>query len=137
MRTTLLSVAAAALLSGALRAQAPAPTPKPAEVEKALLGKWEGPYQSDQAPPGSLRLLVAKEAGAWKVSLQVISDQELPAGDVKEFKVVGKTVSWDQEISGLLCHASAELVNGTLTGGSQCEQGGAVTITASWVLLKV
>lgn len=136
MRTTICSAALALLLATTLAAQAPAPAPKPADVEKTLIGKWEGPYQSDQTTPGTLRLVIAKEEGAWKVTLQVVSDQELPAGDVREFKVMGTTVSWDQEISGLICRASAELVSGTLKGGSTCE-GGGMTITATWVLLKV
>jgi hypothetical protein len=136
IRTAFCSTALAVLLATTLAAQAPAPTPKPAEVEKALLGKWEGPYTSDQTPPGNLRLFIAKEEGAWKVTLQVISDQELPAGDVKEFKVVGTTISWEQEISGLICRASAELVSGALKGGSTCE-GGGMALTASWVLIKV
>lgn len=131
--------AAAFLASTVLPAAAQAPTPKPsstpASVERQLIGTWEGPYQSDQAPPGGLRLVIAKDP-EWKATLGVITDQDVPAGEVQELKVEGAYLSWVQEIMGMTCRTSASLVSGTLKGDTSCEQGGAVTITASFVLLK-
>ncbi len=131
--------AAALLAATALPATAQAPTPRPsptpASVEKLLIGTWEGPYQSDQAPPGGLRLVIAKDP-QWKATLGVISDQEVPPGEVQEFKVEGEHLSWVQEIAGMVCRTSASLDSGTLKGDTSCEQGGVVAITASFVLLK-
>jgi len=133
-------LAVAALLAAtALPAAAQTPTPKPsltaASVEKALIGTWECPYQSEQAPPGLLRLVIEKDT-AWKATLGVITDQDIPAGEVQELKVDGEHISWVQEIMGMTCRTSATLEAGSLKGDTSCEQGGAVAITAGFVLLK-
>ena len=36
----------------------------------------------------------------------------------------------------MTCKAEGTIVAGTLKGGTTCEQGGQVAITATWVLLK-
>ena len=131
---------AAAVLGLLLLAAAPVhaqvPAPKTEDIGPKLLGVWEGPYQSDQVPPGALRLSIEKEAGAWKVSLQVQSDQPVDAADVRDFTVEGAQISWIQDISGMECKSQATLENGTLKGGTECSQGGAVAITATFVMLK-
>jgi hypothetical protein len=127
------------LASTVLPAAAQTPRPKaPAPLsaqEKLLLGVWEGPYASEQAPPGGLRVEIAHDS-AWKVTLEVISDQAIAAGEIRELKVEGSSISWVQDIMDMVCRASAAIVGGTLKGETSCEQGGAVAITASWVLLK-
>jgi hypothetical protein len=137
MRHLVRAVALLALTAVPASAQAPAPKPSPSAsaVEKQLLGTWEGPYTSEQVPPGSLRLVLTKDP-AWKAVMSVISDQPIESGEITEFKVEGTTISWSQVIADMNCHASAELVNGTLKGESSCEQGGQVAVTAAWVLLK-
>jgi len=129
---TLIAFAA---LPAAAQAPAPKPSPAPASFEKVLIGTWEGPYQSDQAPPGLLRLVISKDP-QWKATLGVITDQDVPAGDVQELKVEGEHLFWVQDIMGMVCRTSASLDSGTLKGDTSCEQGGAVAITASFVLLK-
>ena len=123
-----------ALLAAAVAATSVSAQGKPTADEQKFIGVWEGPYQSDQAPPGGLRLTIAKDT-AWKVSMEVVSDQALPAGDITDFKREGNTISWNQEISGLMCKASATLTDGTLKGESHCEGGGNL-IAATWVLLR-
>lgn len=123
------------LAAAPLHAQVPAP--KTDDMGPRLIGTWEGPYQSDQAPPGSLRLVVGKEAGAWKATLQVQSDQPIDAAEVRDFKVDGAQVSWVQDIMGMECKSQANLENGMLKGGTECSQGGAVAITATFVMLKI
>lgn len=108
----------------------------PADMGPKLIGTWEGPYQSDQAAPGSLKLVIGKEAGAWKVTLGVVTDQPIDAADVREFKLEGNEVSWIQDIMGMECRTLAHLEAGTLKGGTECTQGGAVAITATFVMLK-
>lgn len=124
----------AAARTGTLAAQGAA-TPASDFAEK-LVGTWEGPYQSDAAPPGSLRLVVAKENGAWKVSLGVISDQDIPASDVADFKVEGSQVSWSQGIAGMDCRTTATIENGFLKGGTECGNGGGMSITATFLLAR-
>ena len=130
-----LGLLAASALPAAAQAPTPRPSPTPASVEKSLIGTWEGPYQSEQAPPGLLRLVISKDT-AWKATLGVITDQDVPAGEVQELKINGENLSWVQEIMGMTCRSSASLEAGSLKGETSCEQGGAVAITASFVLLK-
>lgn len=124
------------LMFAAAPAHAQVPTPKTDDLSPRLIGTWEGPYQSDQAPPGALRLVIGKEAGVWHVTLQVQSDQPIDAAEVRDFKVDGAQVSWVQDIMGMECKSQANLENGTLKGGTECSQGGAVAITATFVMLK-
>lgn len=110
--------------------------PKAEDITPKILGTWEGPYQSEMAPPGGIKLVIGKEAGAWKVTLGVVADQPIDAAEVREFKVDGNELSWVQDIMGMECKTLARLDTGTLKGGTECSQGGAVAITATFVLLK-
>lgn len=112
------------------------PEPKTEDITPKLLGTWQGPYQADQAPPGSLKLVIAKEGAAWKVTLGVVADQPIDAAEVREFKVEGTEITWVQNIMDLECKTLAHLVAGTIKGGTECSQAGTVAITATWVLLK-
>jgi opacity protein-like surface antigen len=139
-RCTVMTLALLALTASAAAAQrptpAPVPSPKPDDIGPKLIGTWQGTYTSDQVPPGNLKLVIAREAGVWKVTLEVISDQSPDASDVRDFTVDGNQISWNQDIGGLQCKTQVMLENGTLKGGSECSQGGGVAVTASFVLLK-
>jgi hypothetical protein len=124
-----------AALPAAGQSSRPKVPPPISAQEKQLIGTWEGPYASEQAPPGGLRLVIARDS-VWKVTLEVLSDQAIAAGEIRDLKVEGSSLSWVQDIADMLCRASGAIVDGTLKGDTSCEQGGAVTITASWVLLK-
>src|SRR5258706_4323160 len=114
---------------------ASAQTPSP-DISKQIVGTWEGPYQSESVPPGTLKLVVAREVTGWRVTLTVISDQPPAAGDVKDFTVDKGTVSWVQDIADMECRSSATLVSGVLKGTAECSQGGAVVVTATFLLEK-
>lgn len=135
IRTMTAALAFVVLGSSIAAAQTPA-APAVTDISEKLLGTWEGPYQSDAAPPGGIRLVVAKENGSWKVSLAVLSDQELPTSEVIDFKVEGGVVSWTQGIAGLDCRSQATVENGVLKGGTECSQGGGAPITATFLLQK-
>jgi len=133
IRSAYRALALLALTTGTVAAQQPA-TP---DISRQLLGTWEGPYQSEAVPPGSLKLTVAKgEKQEWKVTLTVISDQPPAAGDVTDFTVQGNTVSWAQDIAEMQCKSTATLVAGVLKGTAECSQGGAVVVTATFLLGK-
>jgi hypothetical protein len=124
------------LLAAPVAAQSPAPKPvAPTAAEKPFLGTWEGPYTSEQAAPGELRLVISKDT-TLQASLTVMSDQPIEAGETRELKIEGGVISWVQDIMGMVCRASAMINAGTLKGETVCEQGGAVAITAGWVLVK-
>ena len=80
--------------------------------------------------------MIGKEAGVWKVTLQVQSDQPIDVAEVRDFKLDGSQISWAQDIMGMECRTQAMLENGTLKGGTECSQGGAVAISATFVMLK-
>jgi hypothetical protein len=127
------ALAVLALTSGIAAAQQPA-TP---DISRQLLGTWEGPYQSEAVPPGTLKLTVAKgDKQEWKVTLTVLSDEPPPAGEVQDFTVQGNTVSWAQDIADMQCKSTATLVAGVLKGSAECSQGGAVVVTATFLLGK-
>ncbi|HTL05473.1 MAG TPA: hypothetical protein VL241_06965 [Gemmatimonadales bacterium] len=133
MQTVRRALAALALTAGVAAAQQPAAP----DISKQLLGTWEGPYQSEAAPPGSLRLTIAKgDKGEWKVTMIVLSDQPPPTGDIQEFTVQGNSLSWSQDIADMQCKSTAQLVAGVLKGTAECSQGGAVALTATFLLGK-
>jgi hypothetical protein len=124
------------LLAAPVAAQSPVPKPiAPTAAEKPFLGTWEGPYTSEQAAPGELRLVISKDT-TLKASLTVMSDQPIEAGETRELKIEDGVISWVQDIMGMVCRAAARIDTGTLKGETVCEQGGAVAITAAWVLVK-
>jgi len=135
MKRMILVLGLTASIAVPASAQAPKPAPAPTAQQKQLIGTWEGPYVSEQAAPGSLRLVIARDS-VWKLTLEVMADQALAVGEAREIKVEGTTVSWVQDIMEMTCKAEGTIVAGTLKGGTTCEQGGQVAITASWVLLK-
>jgi hypothetical protein len=113
-------------------------TPVPAQenLAKQIIGTWQGPYQAEQVPPGSLKLVVARDTSGWKVTMDVISDDPPPVGEVREFKVEADQVSWVQDIAEMECHAVAKMVGGALKGQSECTQGGALAVSATWILVR-
>lgn len=133
-RITLLAGSLLALASLPAAAQAPATKP---DISKTIIGTWEGPYQSEAVPPGSLKLAVARgPKQEWQVTLEVISDQPPPADVVRDFTVDGNSISWVQAISDMECRSTATLVAGILKGTAECTQGGAVVVTAAFLLEK-
>ena len=119
------------LLSGTASAQE-----KPADISRQIIGTWEGAYQSQAVPPGNLKLVVAREAGVWKATLQIITEQPPNAGELREFTIQGNTVSWIQDVDDMQCKSVSTLVAGVLKGEAECSQGGAVVLTATFLLEK-
>jgi hypothetical protein len=119
-----------------LLATAASPVLAQGDLAKQVIGTWLGPYQAEQVPPGSLKLTVARDTSGWKVTMDVISDDPPPVGEVKEFKVEADQVSWVQDIAEMECRSVAKMVGGALKGQSECTQGGALAVTATWILVK-
>jgi hypothetical protein len=136
IRFASLALGLSALAVGHAAAQV-RPQPKTEDITPQILGTWQGPYQADQVPPGGLKLVIAKEGAAWKVTLGVVADQPVDAAEVREFKIDGTEISWVQNIMDLECKTLAHLTaEKTIKGGTECSQAGTVAITATFVLLK-
>jgi hypothetical protein len=106
------------------------------DVSRRIQGVWEGAYESAQVPPGSLKLTIGREGEAWKVTLEVFTEQPPPAGEVRNFSVSGSKLSWVQTIAEMECASTATLENGLLKGSAECIQGGAIVATATFSLEK-
>ena len=103
----------------------------------AVIGVWEGPYQSEAVPPGSLKLTVVRDSTrALQATLEVFSDSPPPVGPVKDFKLEGNKVSWSQEIAEMICLSSGTITSGVMKGTAECSQNGAVVVTATFLLEK-
>ena len=103
----------------------------------AAIGVWEGPYQSEAVPPGSLKLTIVRDSTkALTATLEVFSDQPPPVGPVKDFKLEGNKVSWSQEIAEMICLSSGTITSGVLKGSAECSQNGAVVVSATFILEK-
>ena len=103
----------------------------------AVVGVWEGPYQSEAVPPGTLKLTITRDSTkALQATLEVFSDQPPPVGPVKDFKLEGNKVSWSQEIAEMICLSTGTITSGVLKGSAECSQNGAVVVTATFLLEK-
>ena len=109
---------------------------QPPTLATQILGVWEGPYTSEAVPPGNLRLTVAREQNVWKVTLEVMTEQPPAVGEIQNFTVTNEAVTWSQIIAEMECRNTAAIVDGVLKGTAECWQGGAVVVTANYLLEK-
>lgn len=117
-----LALAFALLLTAATAAQAQRSAAVPDSVKKKFVGTWEGKYFSDHAGENTLKLVIARDT-AWKATMDITSDMNLPTSSLASFKVDGNTVTWTQELMGATCESSGVLVAGTLKGEIKCGPG--------------
>jgi hypothetical protein len=125
----MIRIAAVALsltLVGTSSALAQSKSPKaPAtdSIATALVGTWEGKYQSDHGA-GAFTMVLGHDS-AWTASMEMA----MPDGSgtiptkVSGFKVSGSNVTWTQELMGMACQSAAVLAAGTLRGETSCGQG--------------
>jgi hypothetical protein len=92
-------------------------------ITTALVGTWEGKYQSDHGA-GAFTMVLGHDS-AWTASMEMA----MPDGSgtiptkVSGFKVSGSNVTWTQELMGMACQSAAVLAAGTLRGETSCGQG--------------
>jgi hypothetical protein len=83
-----------------------------------FVGTWDGKFTTDQGS-GGIQITVAKPA-AWKLSIEMShGDQAFPVG-ASDVKVAGKTISWNQDVMGATCPASAAVAGEKMTGEITC-----------------
>ena len=120
----------------AIPATAQVRQPPASRLATQIIGVWEGPYQSEAVPPGTLRLTVSREQDTWKATLEVMTEQPPPVGEIQKFTVTDEAATWTQIIAEMECRNTASIVDGVLKGSAECWQGGAVVVSATFLLEK-
>jgi hypothetical protein len=119
------AITVAALLAS-VSAYAQSPTSKPAaggdKATISFVGEWEGTYQTDHGPGGSMSMRIAKDS-IWKATAEVLSGSQAMPTRVTNVSVEGNTITWTQELMGMSCKASAVLDGTEMKGTTACEHG--------------
>ena len=118
IRRFALTIALLATSAQAARAQnAPAKTPTDTLTAR-FVGVWDGRFTSDHAA-GGIQITIARDA-AWRMAVEMShGDQAFPVG-TSEVKVAGKIISWNQDVMGTSCPATATVNGQTMTGEVSC-----------------
>lgn len=104
-------------------AQHPNAKAAPDSITTALIGAWEGQYQTDHGS-GGFKMIIGKDS-VWTASLDMASPDgsgSIPT-QMSNFKVSGSNVTWTQELMGMSCKAVAVLAAATLRGETTCDHG--------------
>lgn len=123
IRIALVAIALTTICASPALAQHPLAKAAPDSITNALVGTWEGQYQTDHGS-GGFRMIIARDS-VWTASL----DMAAPDGSgsiptqMSNFKVSGSNVTWTQELMGMSCKATAVLAAGTLRGETTCDHG--------------
>lgn len=96
-------------------------TPRADSIATALIGTWQGEYQTDHGS-GPFTLVISKDS-VWKATMDMSSANGPIPTNVSNFTVVGSNVSWTQDLMGMSCKGAAVLAAGTLRGETTCERG--------------
>jgi hypothetical protein len=125
MRHRIAAITIAVLLvSVPVRAQLP--TSKPAvggdKATISFVGEWEGTYQTNHGPGGSMSMRIAKDS-IWKATAEVLSGSQAMPTRITNVSVEGNTITWTQELMGMSCKASAVVDGAELKGTTACEHG--------------
>jgi hypothetical protein len=120
-----LATLAAVAVPSAAWAQTPAAAPATPGSPK-LIATWEGPYVTE-GPSGTMTVVVAKDGAAWKVTTTLGGDAPPPAGEQKDIKADGGTLTWTQNFGDYEVHFTAKLApdGAKLDGTLEAFQGGA------------
>jgi hypothetical protein len=119
------AVTIAALLASA-PAHAQSPTSKPVaggdKAPSSFVGEWEGTYQTDHGPGGSMSMHITKDS-TWKATAEILSGSQTIPTRITSVSVDGNTIVWTQELMGMSCKASAVLDGAEMRGATECEHG--------------
>jgi hypothetical protein len=118
---------AVALLLAAASAHASAAQSGPSisrdSAASRLAGTWDGRFESDHGPAGTIQLVLAHDP-SWRMSLEMSHGDKAIHSRASDVKVTGTSVSWSQDIEGTTCVASATVSGDTMTGEGSCAQHG-------------
>jgi hypothetical protein len=121
MRKTMVILGLVALCASRADAQGAAAKPAAAadSASRKFVGSWEGRYYSDHAPENDLKLVISRDT-AWKATMEITSEMNLPIAQMAEFTVEGNNAWWKQSLMGETCETTAALIGGTLKGEIRC-----------------
>ena len=122
-------VSTLALAGRTVEAQSASKTVAP-DSAKALIGTWEGSYDSDHAGSGAMKIVIAKDSIFKATSLVLAMGGAMQSIPVHDFTVTADDISWIQETMGMSCQATAILKAGQMKGAVVCGHG-QVTFTLS------
>jgi hypothetical protein len=88
----------------------------------SFVGEWEGTYQTNHGPGGSMSMRIAKDS-IWKATAEVLSGSQAMPTRITNVSVEGNTITWTQELMGMSCKASAVVDGAELKGTTACEHG--------------
>jgi len=123
IRIAAVALAFTTICASPALAQHPSVKPAPDSITNALIGTWEGQYQTDHGS-GAFTMIIGKDS-VWTASLDMVSPDggsSIPTR-MSNFKVSGSNVTWTQELMGMSCKAAAVLAAGTLRGETTCDHG--------------
>jgi hypothetical protein len=106
--------------SHALAQSAKAVTPDSAQ---ALIGTWEGKYESDHAPSGAMKLVIANDSVLKASSLSIEMGGAMQSVPVHDLTVTSTDISFIEEAMGMPCQATAVLKSGQMKGAMICGHG--------------
>ena len=101
------------------------------DVDKAVIGTWEGKYTSDHAPSGAMRLTIARDSSLKVTSLEMAMGHGMQAMPVRKFTASSSEISWVQETMDQACQTTAVLRDGQMKGAIVCGHA-----AANFVLTK-
>jgi len=101
------------------------------DVDKAVIGTWEGKYTSDHAPSGAMRLTIARDSALKVTSLEMAMGHGMEAMPVRKFTASTSDISWVQETMDQACQTTAVLRDGQMKGAIVCGHA-----AANFVLTK-
>ena len=110
-----LTLAALAITATPVRAQQQQDHP-----EAALLGTWEGTFNSDAVGSGGMKLVITKD-GAWKGMITLSRDESMTV-EAAEFTIKGNELSWSLGLHGAVCTSTATRDGGVMKGETSCGQ---------------
>jgi hypothetical protein len=90
---------------------------------KALIGTWEGKYDSDHAGPGGMKITIEKDSVLKATSLYIAIGGDMQSVPVHDFAVTTNDISWIQEAMGMACQATAVVKSGQMKGAVMCGHG--------------
>ena len=116
-----IALTMALLASSVHVARAQAARPVRDSLTTRFVGVWDGSFVTNHGPGGGMQVTVARDT-AWKVSIEMAHDDQAIPTRVTDVKVIGKTISWTQDVMGMTCAASAVVDGTSMTGDATCGQ---------------
>jgi hypothetical protein len=118
-RTSALVIALLVTGAHAIHAQ-PAVKRTADSLTTRFVGVWDGQFVSDHGV-GGMQLTVSRDT-AWSAAIEMAhGDMAIPTL-VRDVKVDGNTISWNQYVMGMTCAASATVDGTSMTGDAACGQ---------------